>query len=78
MINQQLHCALVEVRDGVNCAPFSALPFYKGYQQTVFGSLEDLSEHLEHGPKIRRLLRKFAQAESESFTLYYRDILMFD
>ena len=61
MINQQLHCALVEVHDGVNCAPFSALPFYKGYQQTVFGSLEDLSEHLEHRLKIHCFLQKFAQ-----------------
>ena len=61
MINQQLHCVLVEVHDGVNCAPFSALPFYKDYQQTIFGSLEDLSEHLEHGPKIHRLLQNFAQ-----------------
>ena len=43
---------LVKVCDGVNCVPFSALLFYKGYQQTVFGSLEDLSEHLEHEPKI--------------------------
>ena len=61
MINQQHYCALVKVCDGVNCAPFSALPFYKGYQQTIFGSLEDLSEHLEHGPKIHCLLQKFPQ-----------------
>ena len=71
MINQQLHCALVEVRDGVNCAPFSALPFYKGYQQTVFGSLEDLSEHLEHGPKYAVFSENLHSAESELFTLYY-------
>ena len=56
----QLHCVLVEVRDGGECVPFSALPFYKGFQQTVFGLLEDLSGLPNHGPKIHQLVRKFA------------------
>ena len=59
-MNWQLHCALMEVWDHIDCVQFSARPTYKGIQQTIFGLLEELDTHPDHGPKICKLVQKFA------------------
>ena len=56
----QLHCVLVEVRDCVECVPFSAQPFYKGYQQAAVWLLEDLDADSTQGPKLCKVLQKYA------------------
>ena len=51
---------LVEVRDCVECVPFSAQPFYKGYQQAAVWLLEDLDADSTQGPKLCKVLQKYA------------------
>lgn len=63
----QLHCVLVEVQGGGKCVPFSALPFYKGFQQTAFGLLKDLSASLITDQRYVSLFRNLLTMESTLF-----------
>ena len=57
----QLHCSLVEVRDGTKCIQFSAKPTDKGLQQALIALINELDAHPYHGPKLQKLICKFTE-----------------
>ena len=56
----QLNCSLVEVQDSTKYVQFSTKPTHKGLQQALVALMDKLDALPDHGPKLHKLLCKFA------------------